>query len=635
MKPSGLSDATVIGAVQDVSGTSVSATLRADRFSGLSFVGGQGYRIGQIGSFVKIPVGYVDLFGIVSQVGASAVPESLAKAMPNGQRWITVQLVGEGYRSGKFQRGISQYPTIDDEVHLVSEADLHSIYGSSGRQNHFVRIGHIAGSESIDALVDINKLITRHSAIVGTTGSGKSTTVAGILNVLSNTERFPSARIVVLDLHGEYSQALGDRANVFKVNPDERRDTERKLCIPFWALSFDELLRVTFGPLPADGKARNIILERVIEAKAHSLKANPIDGVTTETVSADSPVPFSLNKLWHQLYCTEFGTYYSNKGSAADPANWAYEIDVSGKPLLGDAEAGIPPRFKKIKNVKEDPEKINYIPDGLNLRGQLESLGSKLRVSRYDFLLRAGDWHPDLDGKIVSGLADLMKDWVGSPNPVTILDLSGVPSQMTNDIIGNVLRVLYDGLFWARNQSEGGRERPLLVVMEEAHAYLNDKFESAASIVTQRIVKEGRKYGIGAMIVSQRPSEINPTILSQCGTFFAMRLSNASDRSHVTGVLPDNLEGLTNMLPILRTGEAIILGEAVGLPMRTMIQAPPKDRRPDSQDPVVCDELPPEESTTPGGWNISKVKHPDYGSFVETWLAQNPILSTKPNTSGE
>jgi len=635
MKPNSASDATVIGAVQDVSGTSVSVTLRADRFSGLSFVGGQGYRIGQIGSFVKIPIGYVDLFGIVSQVGASAVPESMAKVMPNGQRWMTVQLIGEGYRSGKFQRGISQYPTIDDEVHLVSESDLHSIYGRSGRQNHFVRIGHIAGSESIDALVDINKLVTRHSAIVGTTGSGKSTTVAGILNVLSDTERFPSARIVVLDLHGEYSRALGDRANVFKVNPDERRDTERRLCIPFWALSFDELVRVTFGSLPTDGKAKNIILERVIEAKARTLRTNPIDGVTADTVSADSPVPFSLNKLWHELYCTEFGTYYSSKGSASDPANWAYEIGADGKPILGDAQAGTPPRFKKVKNVKEDPEKINYIPDGLNLRSQLESLGSKLRISRYDFLLRAGHWHPDLDGKVVSGLTVLMKEWLGSPKPVTILDLSGVPSTMTNDIIGNVLRVLYDGLFWARNQSEGGRERPLLVVMEEAHAYLNDNFDGAASIVTQRIVKEGRKYGIGAMIVSQRPSEINSTILSQCGTFFAMRLSNSSDRSHVTGALPDNLEGLTNMLPILRTGEAIILGEAVGLPMRTMIHAPPKDRRPDSQDPVVCDELPPDESMTPGGWNTKKLENPDYQPFVETWLSQNPMINAKNETKGE
>lgn len=623
--------ATVIGAVQDVSGTTVSVTLKSDFSSGLSFVQGQAYKIGQIGSFVKIPIGYVDLFGVVSKVGASAVPESLAHTMPNGMRWMTVQLIGEGYRSSKFQRGISQYPTIDDEVHLVSESDLQVIYGKIGKQNHLIKIGHIAGSESIDALVDINKLITRHSAVVGTTGSGKSTTVAGLLNVLSDSKRFPSARIVVLDLHGEYSSALGDRANIFKINPDKSKPNEHRLCIPFWALNFDELLRVTFGSLPLDGKARAIILERVIAAKIKSLRNKPIRGITPEDVSADSPVPFSLNKLWHDLYCTEFGTYYNAAGSPTDPATWAYEKDASGNNIVGDADAGIPPRFKKVKNIKDDPEKINYIPDGMNLRSPLEALGSKLRVSRYDFLLKAGDWHPTLEGVVQKGLDQLMKDWLGSSRPITILDLSGIPSSISNDVIGNVLRVLYDGLFWARHLSEGGRERPLLIVMEEAHAYLNDNFDGAASSVTQRIVKEGRKYGIGAMIVSQRPSEINPTILSQCGTFFAMRLSNATDRSHVTGALSDNLEGLTSMLPILRTGEAIVLGEAVVLPMRTMIQAPPKDKRPDSQDPVVCDEAIPDESMMPGGWNIPSLKEPDYSHFVEAWLQQSPVLLSKKN----
>lgn len=629
MKPELASRATVIGTVQDVSGTSVSVTLTSDRFSGLSFVHGQGHKIGQIGSFVKIPVGYVDLYGIVSQVGASAVPEKALQTMPNGLRWMTIQLIGEGYRSGKFQRGISQYPTFEDEVHLVSEADLQAIYGRSDKQNHLVRVGYVAGSESIDALVDVNKLVTRHSAVVGTTGSGKSTTVAGLLNVLSDHSRFPSARIIVLDLHGEYGKALGDRANIFKINPDSRRDNEHRLSIPFWALNFDELMRVTFGVLPADGKARNIILERVLAAKIQSLTAQPIDGVDPSSITADSPVPFSLNKLWYELYCHEFGTYLSAGGAnPSDQTTWAYELDGAGKKIVGDAQLGIPPRFRKVKNVAADPEKINYLPDPLNIRGALEALGAKLRVARYDFLLKPDGWHPELNGKTERGLADLVRQWLGTERPVTILDLSGIPSPVTNDIIGNILRILYDCLFWSRNLSEGGRERPLLIVMEEAHSYLGDSGNSAASIATQRIVKEGRKYGIGAMIVSQRPAEINATILSQCGTFFAMRLSNGTDRSHVTSALSDNLEGLTSMLPVLRTGEAIILGEAVGLPMRTMIQAPPKDRRPDSQDPLICDEELPEESMSPGGWNLRNHIEPDYRYFVETWLQQNPVIRT-------
>ncbi len=233
---------------------------------------------------------------------------------------------------------------------------------------------------------------------------------------------------------------------------------------------------------------------------------------------------------------------------------------------------------------------------------------------------------PDADGKVAKDLGPLLKTWMGSDRPVTILDLSGVPSDTLQTTIGALLRLLYEALFWARDLAQGGRNRPLLIVMEEAHIYLNDDFKGMASKVVQRIVKEGRKYGVGAMIVSQRPSEINPTILSQCGTFFALRLTNASDRGHITSAISDNLDGLTGMLPILRTGEAIILGEAVKLPMRTTIEAPPKNRRPDSQDPIIYDEVPLDETHNAGGWGIKMEANPDYEAVVETWRAQNPRI---------
>ncbi|MEM6890976.1 MAG: ATP-binding protein [Pseudomonadota bacterium] len=617
---------TSLGTVQDVSGVSISVTMNSKRLSGLTFVHGHAHRIGQLGSFVKIPIGYIDLFGIVSQVGASAIPDSLKDEDTTSHRWLTVQLIGEGSRQGKFQRGISQYPTIDDEVHLVTEADLAKIYGKKGEQNHLVKIGHIAGSESIDALVDVNRLVTRHSAIVGTTGSGKSTTVAGLLNALSEPESFPSSRIVVVDIHGEYGKALKEKANVFKINPDKRNSWERGLFLPYWAMSFDEFLAVTFGNLPSN--ARNVILEKVIEYKALALDSHPIPGITKETVSADSPVPFSLHQLWYDLYCHEFGTYYSDDGKLPEQDNWAFELDADENEKRGDPSKGIPPRFKKNKNVKGDDEKITKLPNQLNIHGPLENLGARLRVARYDFLLNPGDWKPNTVGKVEADLPALLQSWIGSGKPISVLDLSGVPTSILNDVVGIFLRVLYDAMFWARNLSQGARERPLLVVMEEAHLYLNDELQGLASSIVKRIVKEGRKYGIGAMIVSQRPSEINSTILSQCGTFFALRLSNSSDRSHITGALSDNLEGLTNMLPVLRTGEAIVLGEAVSLPMRTLISAPPEEARPDSQDPLVCDVLPPELSRNPGGWGVNG--HSDleraFDDVSQVWRRQNPIL---------
>lgn len=617
---------TSLGTVQDVSGVSVSVTMSSKRLSGLTFVNGHAHRIGQLGSFVKIPIGYLDLFGIVSQVGASAIPETLKDSNETSHRWLTVQLIGEGSRQGYFQRGISQYPTIDDEVHLVSEADLAKIYGHKGEQNHLVKIGHIAGSESIEALVDVNKLVTRHSAIVGTTGSGKSTTVAGLLNALSDSERYPSSRIVVIDIHGEYGKAFQKKANVFKINPDDRNPWEKGLFLPYWAMSFDEFLAVAFGNVPPN--ARNVILEKVIAYKTASLECNPINGVTMETVSADSPVPFSLHQLWYDLYCGEFGTYYSDNGKLPEEANWAFELDADGNEQRGDPTKGVPPKFRKHKNVAHDPEKITKLPNQLNIHGPLENLGARLRISRFDFLLNPGKWKPDAEGKVQADLSVLLQSWIGDGKPISVLDLSGVPTSILNDVVGIFLRVLYDSMFWARHLSQGARERPLLLVMEEAHLYLNDEMQGLASSIVKRIVKEGRKYGIGAMIVSQRPSEINSTILSQCGTFFALRLSNSTDRSHITGSLSDNLEGLTNMLPVLRTGEAIVLGEAVSLPMRTLIDAPPEGSRPDSQDPLVCDVVPPEESRNPGGWGIRGAADLEkaFEDVSQVWRRQNPVL---------
>lgn len=621
-----LASPTLLGTVQDVSGSTVSVALNDNHLSGLIFVHGQGYRVGQLGSFVKIPLGYIDLFGIVTHVGASAVPEKMSEQQPYGYRWIKIQLIGEGSRYTKFQRGISQYPTIEDDVHLVSEQDLALIYGHQGERNHLVKIGHVAGAESIDALIDINKITTRHSAIVGTTGSGKSTTVSAFLSVLADSSRFPSARLVILDLHGEYGKALGDKANIFKLTPNQKFPNEKKLFLPFWALSFDELIKVTFGELSHEGKARNIILEKILAAKTEATTKYHANQISIDNLTVDSPIPFSLNELWYDLYGKEFGTYYSDSGKKPDKENWAYETDQAGNKLTGDAQRGVPPKFKPVKNVKEDPEKINYLPDALNIRSSLENLGAKLRIPRFDFLLRPGEWMPDSDGKITKDLPDLIKGWIGSDKPITIFDLSGVPNLILNDIIGILLRILYDCLFWACNHSQGGRERPLLIVMEEAHSYLHSGSSNSAATMVKKIVKEGRKYGIGAMVVSQRPSEIDSTILSQCGTFIAMRLSNGTDRSHITGTLPDNLEGLTDMLPILRTGEAIILGEAVQLPMRCAISAPPIGKRPDSNDPVVCGKLPPEESTLQGGWNICMESDPNYNEVCYLWRQQNPIL---------
>ena len=224
-----------------------------------------------------------------------------------------------------------------------------------------------------------------------------------------------------------------------------------------------------------------------------------------------------------------------------------------------------------------------------------------------------GPWEPDLDGKPTRDLDELLAGWLGREKPITILDLSGIPSSVLERLVGSILKIVYEALFWSREKSEGGISRPLLIVMEEAHRYLSDRLNGTASEVVQRIVKEGRKYGVGAMVVSQRPSEVNETILSQCGTFFALRLSNPSDRARVQGTLPDGLVNLLDVLPILRTGEAIVTGEAAKLPMRCRVTLPAKEHRPRSEDPNVS-----------VNWGMARRKE-GYERVVASWRAQSPL----------
>jgi len=613
---------TYLGTVQDVQGASISIALDKDTVSGLAFIDGHGYRIGQIGSFVRISIGFIDLFGIVSQIGAGAVPEALAKVEPYGYRWLKVQLVGEGQRSGEFKRGISQYPTIGDEAHLVTEQDLTRIYGRPDAPN-FVRVGNLASAESIPALIDIDRLITRHSAVVGTTGAGKSTTVANLLASLSDPGRYPSSRIIVLDIHGEYHAALSDRATVFRVNADVQRG-EQPLFIPYWALSLDELLRVTpfRGLNDAD---RAALVEKIKQLKLASLSAQARHGATADTMTVDTPIPFSIHRLWYELHRYVCSTHTAQGANQSD-ATEAIEPGPNDQPMLGDIMGVNPPRYRPI--TSGGPNRVYLSGAPLNIRRQIMATESLLRDTRYSFMFRPGPWCPNptfqtLDAQPAQDLDELIKSWVGGDKPITILDLSGVPVSILMDLVGVLIRLLFDALFWARYLPEGGRTRPLLFVLEEAHAYLNAGNEGAASIAARRIVKEGRKYGLGAMIVSQRPSEIDPTILSQCGTMFAMRLANATDRSHVTGTVSDNLEGLFNMLPTLRTGEAIIVGEAVHLPLRALIDAPAKSRRPDSHDPKIYD------TDGNGGWNREKQVE-DYARVLEKWRSEDPRSAINP-----
>ena len=564
-------DPTYLGTVASVSGSSVSVHLAQSAASGLSIIEGRAYRIGQVGSFIRIPQGYQDLFGVVSEIGAKETREASGTANADTGRWMVVQLVGESI-GGVFERGIGQYPNVGDDVHITTESTLARIYGADDF-GHVV-IGSLSSAESIPAKLTLDELITRHSAVLGSTGSGKSTTIASLLQVITMTSvdggGYQSARILMLDIHGEYRKALSDVATIYSIDP---QPGEKQLLIPYWALSASDLLDFLTGGLD-DGPRETAFTDKIVELKDSSHATINFSGVEKRSITVDTPLPFSLKKLWYDLIDFEITTF---EGPDRD------------QPALldkGDADALIAPRYKPHAMGTQGPF-MNQ--QAVGIRRQLNLLRSRLLDRRYDFLLHPGSWEPNLDGCSHLDLDDLLAGWIGGEKSISILDLSGVPSAVLKRLIGSILKIVYESLFWSREKSEGGIARPLLIVMEEAHRYLSSGADSLASETVQRIAKEGRKYGVGAMIISQRPSEVDETILSQCGTFFALRLSNPTDRERVRGTLPDGLVGLLDVLPVLRTGEAIVMGEAAKLPMRCRITLPPEEHRPQSTDPEGAD----------------------------------------------
>ncbi len=586
-------DPTYLGTITSVSGPSVAVLLAESLASGLAIIKGHTYRVAQVGSFVRIPQGYQDLYGIVSEVGASAPAQRDGTSGFVGGKWMRVELVGEAI-GDSFERGLSQLPSINDTVHIVTEADLRRIYG--GGSDDQIVIGTLSSAENILVRLSLDALVTRHSAILGSTGSGKSTTVASLLRSIvcppAGKRGSPAARIVLLDLHGEYTSALGDIAKIYSATPNPG---EAPLYVPFWALQARELLSLIAGSLNENQEIA--FTDKIQEMKARRLAQKPIVvGLDPHSLTVDSPVPFSLKQCWYELIDFETTTFVGQ------------QRDQPALEEPGDATSLTPPRYRPHAMGTVGPF-MNQAAKGI--RRQLNLARSRLLDHRYDFILHPGPWEPDLNGVSPQDLDSLLQGWLGHEQPLTIFDLSGVPTAVLELLIGSMLRIIYEALFWSREKSEGGVRRPLLVVMEEAHRYLHpDDRGNAAAEIVKRISKEGRKYGIGAMVISQRPAEVDETVLSQCGTVIALRLSNPEDRSRVKGALPDNLAGLMDLLPVLRTGEAIVTGEAARLPVRCRITLPSIEHRPQSADPDVTQ-----------AWAQRRVAE-GYDRVVASWRAQ-------------
>ncbi|CCE76269.1 conserved hypothetical protein [Clavibacter nebraskensis NCPPB 2581] len=604
-----------IGDVSSVQGDTVMASVLPAAAPGLTFSRGHAYFVGQVGAYVRIPLGLIDVFAIVVQVGSSLVGDHPESETVPGRPWMKLELLGEAHRDGSFDRGISRYPSISDPVLLVTASDLNRIY-DVGAGIKSIQLGHISNAPHLPARIDVSALVNRHSAVVGSTGSGKSTTVSSLLAALSEKTRFPSARILIIDVHGEYKQAFGTRATCFRVDATENRNHDtatEQMYLPYWALPFEDFLHLALGEV--DENSAVVIQSLVLDMKREYVQTEDDLGLDLNNITVDTPIPFSVRKLWMTLHELQFATH-SEPSTGQTHETIAYALTPDGEQVRGDIESVSPPSYRPIST--SGPDRVYLSQASVNARRQTNSLGAKLRDPRYDFLFRPGRWDVPLRGRVQCDLGDFLALWLGNATPIVIADLSGVPNAVLQRVTSVLLRLLYESLVWARNLSEGGRERPLLVVLEEAHRYLGDGTQGAGEIV-DRIVKEGRKFGVGVMIVSQRPSDIRPSVLSQLGSFFVMRMTNATDRGIVRSTLPDNMAGLFDAVPVLRTGEALVTGEVVKLPTRVTVQSR-ESERPDSADPkVIGREL-------PGGWDVARAPQ-DYADVALAWRRLTPISS--------
>lgn len=588
---------TLIGHIDSVKGGIVTIRLRDD-VPTFMMVDGRSYRMGQVGAFLRIPLGYTNLYAVCTLVGAAAAPFIEGNIQPPGHRWLSATLFGESI-GGIFERGVSQYPTIEDEVHLVTPQDMRVIYGST-EEDQSITVGHIAAASGISGQLDLGRLVTRHSAVVGSTGSGKSNFLAVLLEAIA-TQGYPSARVLVIDPHGEYASAVGDYAKVFKIRPDKNKK-ELPLHVPYWALPFDEMQAIALGQLQpaAESSIRDEVVTRKKEAIQH-LHNPPPDAAVT----ADAPIPFSLKKLWFDLEDFERLTFKDKE-----------RTEPSDKIKEGDAETLVPNLYPAPNPGGKAPFAN---PRPRNIRKQLELMRSRLQDSRYTFLFRPGEGlTPDLEGNVDHDLHELVQSWVGHDKPLTILDVSGLPPEVLSTVVGTMIRIVYDLLYWAFDLPISGRNQPLLIVLEEAHIFLPQGGDSAAHRTIARIAKEGRKYGVGLCVVTQRPGEIESTVLSQCGTMIALRLTNNADRAKVEGAMPDDLGTLSGMLPALRTGEGIVLGEAMPIPSR--IQFFKARKRPRGDDPLM-----------PEAWRKKRPNNNQYALALANWRHQTDTSQEEPN----
>jgi hypothetical protein len=465
---------------------------------------------GQVGSQIKIRVGEAWLL--------ASVRDQRKDRRTEGGIIANIDFLGEGAeekltgRIHGFKRGVTRYPVPGAMCYPATTKDLEQIYASDGRAS--ITIGKVFPTKDIRAGLYIDAMLGKHFALLGSTGTGKSTSAALILHRIC--EAAPKGHIVMIDPHGEYSAAFRQTGQILDVS---------NLQMPYWLMNFEEHCEVL---LTGSGNERqvdsDILAKCLLAARSRNRLAQTMGKITV-----DSPIPYLLSDL---------GNIIQDEMGKLDKA-------TSSAPYM---------RIKgKLDELKADP--------------------------RYQFLfsgMLVGDTMADFIGKVFR--------MPGNGKPISIIDVSGVPSDITSTVVAVLSRLVFDFAIWGREE----KNRPVLLVCEEAHRYVpNEKNADGSSVgkILSRIAKEGRKYGISLGLITQRPSDLAEGVLSQCGTIISMRLNNDRDQAFVKAAMPEGARGFLDSIPALRNRECIICGEGVAIPIRVAFDNLEEHKRPASEDP--------------------------------------------------
>jgi len=522
---------------------------------------GQRLQKARVGRLVAIQsMGDEWLIGIIERVWRHPVelptlpeadpPADLA-GVPQEENGVSISLVGtyrarDGQRKDTFTRAVFLLPEINRPVFPIEEKSLEDFMGILSASSKAdaaapLKVGTYTLDGKASAYIDGDKLFQRHAALLGSTGSGKSFTVASILE---QSAQLPHANIVVLDLHGEYSSMkFASHYRIAGIG-DLKAKKESAIFLPFWLLTYDEMqsLFVDRSEESAPNQASEL-MKQVVELKRKSIeglgKHDLLDGFTVDT-----PVPYRLADLIDAIAEKDKEMVQGAKGEKQGPL------------------------FGKLTRF-------------------LNRISVKTKDRRYAFMYQA-----PAEDETYEALHQLAEKLLGTGvkqecvNPgIKIVDFSEVPSDILPVVVGLVARIVYQIQFWSSPGEDGDARHPIVIVCDEAHLYLPSSAASTGPLEKralenfERIAKEGRKYGVGLMVVSQRPSDVSTTILSQCSNIISLRLANKTDQGVVKQLLPESLEGLMEVLPTLDVGEAVVVGDATLLPTRIKMSKPKHEPR--------------------------------------------------------